>query len=75
MSIPTLNSRLSPAAICRANEWTVGTRLIGDEGYGPATIEITAIGETHVLAKRISPETWSESSWSLSCREWTEVKA
>ena len=30
------------------NGWTVGTRLVGDEGHGPTVIRITAIGETAV---------------------------
>lgn len=41
---------MTDAEVARANGWTVGTRLVGDEGYGPATIEITAIGRANVLA-------------------------
>lgn len=55
------------ADVARANGWTVGTRLVGDEGYGPSTIEITAVGRDHVLA------VWNGERESLTCltaREW-----
>lgn len=79
MTVKTLNSRLSPTAICRANGWTVGTRLVGDEGYGPAVIEITAVGESSVLAKKISQngdtsKGYGETSWALWCRDWIEIE-
>jgi hypothetical protein len=41
--------RMNSADLCKKNGWTVGTVLQGDEGFGPSTIVITAIGET-VLA-------------------------
>jgi hypothetical protein len=68
------NYELSPADICRENGWIVGTRLIGDEGYGPETIEIMAIGESQILCKW----TWAngkteESSTTLACREWSKI--
>jgi len=65
---------------CRANGWGAGTRLVGDEGFGPTIIEITAIGERTVLAKTIThngeePKFWSrESSWDLSGRNWKLVE-
>jgi hypothetical protein len=65
---------MSDADMCRKNGWTVGTRLVGDEGYGPTVIEITAIGECDILAKEIShngiPTLDRERNWTLSCREW-----
>ena len=68
---------LSDADKCRRNGWIVGTRLVGDEGYGPTVIELTAIGETHILAKRIShngkPEDGYEGNWTLDCRDWKKV--
>ena len=68
---------LSDAEKCRANGWGVGTRLIGDEGYGPTVIEITAIGETHILARAISyngkAANRGESHWTLSARDWEKV--
>ena len=64
---------------CRSNGWGVGTRLVGDEGYGPTVIEITAIGESHLLAKLLShngkPRSGDESTWTLECREWVEVES
>lgn len=63
---------------CRRNGWKVGTRLVGDEGYGPTVIEITAIGESTLLAKTIShngvdERNPRESTWTLEFREWREV--
>lgn len=66
-----------PADICRENGWEPGTRLVGDEGRGQTVIEITAIGEQHILAKIIShagkPGSDREGLWSLSCRDWEEI--
>jgi len=70
-----MSRRMGSVAICQERGWGVGTRLVGDEGYGPSVIEITAIGESHVLAKKIAPELWGENLWTLSCRDWTEVGA
>lgn len=66
------------AETCRLNGWTVGTRLVGDEGYGPTVIRITAIGESALLAVRESHngeavERPYEGSWTLRYRDWTEV--
>ena len=63
------------AEICRANGWGIGTRLVGDEGFGPTVIEITAIGRFHILAVGISHDGKNyqhlhEGCWSLECREW-----
>lgn len=71
---------LSPAAICRIKGWGVGTRIVGNEGYGPAVIRITAVGERKILAvteSRNGKPTRDpfESSWVLDCRDWTEVKS
>lgn len=66
---------MTPADTCRANGWTVGTRLVGDEGYGPTVIEITAIGEERILARQVShdgkPDVTYEGTWVLDRREWT----
>lgn len=65
---------MSDADVARQNRWQVGTQLAGDEGYGETVIEITAIGESHVLAKVIShngePRHPRESAWTFSCRDW-----
>lgn len=73
----TTTIRENPADTCRRNGWDVGTRLVGDEGYGPTVIRVTAIGESHILAVREShkgePEKHPrEGLWTLDCREWTE---
>ena len=67
---------MSPADTCHANGWTVGTRLVGDEGYGPTVIRITAIGVESVLAVTEShngePRDY-ESSWTFKYRDWQVV--
>ena len=70
---------MTDAGQCRQNGWGVGTRLVGDEGYGDTVIELTAIGEEHILAKEISHDgevrdrSLGESNWTLVCRDWREV--
>jgi hypothetical protein len=64
----------SPADCCRRMGWTVGTHIKGDEGYGPSTIVITAIGERSILARRIGDKPRYEGCWTLDCRDWHEVK-
>ena len=66
-------------AKCKRNGWTVGTRLIGDEGYGPTVIELTAIGREQILAIEIShkgklSEDARESNWTLTERDWQKVE-
>ena len=74
----TLNDRREPAEVCRDNGWLPGTKLVGDEGYGPTIICITAIGEEQMLAKTMShngqPRDGYEVSWVLYCRDWKEIK-
>lgn len=69
--------RVSDADKCRVNGWTVGTQIVGDEGYGPSVIEITAIGEKRILAKTISrkgvPVDEGEGNWTLDWRDWQKV--
>lgn len=73
----TLHDRRPPAEICRERGWTVGTRIVGDEGHGPTVLVITAIGEHRILARTISqkgrPVTVTETTWALDCRDWTEL--
>ena len=68
---------MTDADLCRSHGWGPGTRLVGDEGYGPTVIEITAVGEKWILAKTLShrgeqvdPD---EGFWTLSCRKWKKV--
>jgi hypothetical protein len=67
----------SDADVCRERGWGPGTYLVGDEGYGPTVIKITAVGERGILAKQIShngkPSDGSESAWTLSCRDWKQA--
>lgn len=72
-----LDGGISDAEKCRKNNWKVGTKLVGDEGYGPTVIELTAIGKEHILAIPIShngkpAEHPYEGSWTLRCRDWRE---
>lgn len=69
---------MTDADLCRKNGWGPGTRLVGNEGYGDTVIEITAVGERGILAKRISHDgepsrSELETSWTLQCRDWSEV--
>ena len=74
MSEQTLHSKLTSAELCRRNGWTVGTHLTGDEGYGPTTIVITAIGKRNIVARSLDPIVGSrEGGWVLWCREWSET--
>jgi hypothetical protein len=70
---------ISDAAQCRKNGWKAGARLVGDEGYGPTVIEITAVGRESILAVKIShngePADESEGNWTLRCRKWRRVRA
>jgi DNA-directed RNA polymerase subunit RPC12/RpoP len=70
-------ARSSDADTCRENGWEAGTLLIGDEGYGPAVIQITAVGEHSILARCIHRNgvavDQSEHGWTLMCREWSEA--
>lgn len=72
--MPTQKHNQTPAEFCREMGWGVGQRLVGDEGYGPTTIEITAIGEDKLLAKAIHPKPRSENNWTLCCRDWQPVQ-
>lgn len=65
---PHFRTGESPATHARRRGWDVGTRLIGDEGYGPTTITITAIGKEAVLAR--ADNSSRDHSWSLACRDW-----
>ena len=69
----------SAAEICRENGWGVGTCLVGDAGYGPTVIQITALGDKIMLAKIIShrcvsAEYHDAQAWSLSLRDWHPAK-
>lgn len=77
---------MTDAARCRKNGWKVGDLLIGREGgtnwSRTDTLKITAIGETHVLAKVVAEEITGdaipqkmhyEHLWCLELRRWRKV--
>jgi hypothetical protein len=71
---------VTDAQRCRSNGWTVGTYLVGDEGYGPTIIKITAIGERRVLARMVSHNGKAgprdgETTWMLRLRDWQVKRA
>lgn len=49
-------------------EYPVGTRLVGDEGYGPTTIRITYVSDQIILA--VDEATGDERTWGLGSRDW-----
>lgn len=72
----TLNNKLSPAEICRRNGWGPGTKIVGDEGYGPCTIEITAVGVYSILARCVEPHgSEYEQMWHLDGRDWKKCES
>lgn len=66
----------SDAAACHRMGWTVGTRIVGDEGLGPEIWRITAIGIASVLTVTEKPGgDKREKPSSLSHRDWRKVGA
>lgn len=64
---------------CRLNGWIVGTVLVGDEGFGPEKILITAIGDEAILARTIETGKGisvkrGEGIWTLSLRDWSSER-
>ncbi len=79
MKTSEMSKTMSEAEICRQMGWQEGTRLVGDEGFGPTVIEITSLRPNgKILAKGVSRYgkkiVENESFWTLSCRDWEEVK-
>lgn len=72
--MPQQDTNIQPADFCRQNGWDVGQYLVGDEGYGPTVIRITAIGEHSILARAVrrygEPRQSIETTWTLACRDW-----
>ncbi len=70
---------MNDADKCRSNGWIPGTLLVGDEGYGPTVIRITAIGKERMLAYRVTQNGESveflELPWTLCDRDWKKVAA
>ena len=55
------------AGYCRRMGWGPGAHIVGDEGYGPTTITITAVGQEDILAKADGRD---ENTWTLEHRDW-----
>lgn len=78
---PRMHPGESDADFCRRMGWGVGQYLVGDEGYGPTVIKLTAIGEDAILARSIThrgdPQLGSpdESTWMLNHRDWRPCDA
>lgn len=63
---------------CDLNGWDVGTRLVGDEGYGPTVIRLTYFTEDGALlavteSRNGEPVSDREHFWTLQRREWSVV--
>jgi hypothetical protein len=74
----SLNGGLTTdAGVAKARGWGAGTVVEGDEGFGPTRIVITAVGEHHILARKISHNGEKtearETLWSLQLRDWKKV--
>lgn len=72
-SNPHWQGRESSATHARRRGWGAGTRLIGDEGYGPTIITIIALGRDLVIAHADGRA--RENTWTLSARDWQELPA
>lgn len=72
----TRHHRGDAVEVCGKNGWGVGTLLVGDEGYGPTIIQITALGDRQMLARAVAHNgravRGDENNWVLWCRDWTE---
>ena len=68
----TRGSELTPADICRANGWQVGTVLVGPRDSDQTRIiVITAIGEQGVFARRLGHP--DEHNWCFAFRDWLRI--
>ena len=70
---------MNSASKCRKNKWKVGDTLKGTEVLGDGMllvtyIQITAIGESNILAKSINSKYDTENTWSLNHRKWRKIK-
>ena len=68
---PSMLPRETSADYCRRMGWGIGTRIVGDEGYGPTIITITAVGQEGILAKADGRD---EKTWTLKYRDWQLVE-
>ena len=68
---PSMLPDETSADYCRRMGWGIGTRIVGDEGYGPTIITITAVGQEDILAKADGRD---EKTWTLEYRDWQLVE-
>ena len=68
---PNMLPKETSADYCRRMGWGIGTRIVGDEGYGPTIITITAVGRVRLLAKADGRD---ENTWTLGHRDWQLVE-
>ena len=66
-SNPNMLPDETSADYCRRMGWGIGARIVGDEGYGPTIITITAVGQEDILAKADGRD---ENTWTLEHRDW-----
>lgn len=59
--------------IVKAKDFKVGDKIRGYEDGKYCDIQITAIGESHVLAKCLTHGD-RETTWTLEYREWEKLK-
>ena len=64
---PNMLPKETSAGYCRRMGWGPGAHIVGDEGYGPTTITITAVGQEDIIAKADGRD---ESTWKLEYRDW-----
>ena len=64
---PNMLPKETSASYCRRMGWGPGAHIVGDEGYGPTAITITAVGQEGILAKADGRD---ENTWTLEHRDW-----
>jgi hypothetical protein len=76
-TVKTQSSRLTNADVCRRNGWEPGTLLIGTDRQGACVIRLTAVGESAILAKKMTQDgkpvnsiAGRECVWDLHLRDW-----
>ena len=71
-------NKTGSALLCERLDWQVGDKLIAEEGVVMAIIQITAIGDSLVLAKTVSVNgnlvNDFEREWELSHRKWRKAE-
>lgn len=72
---PNTRTEENSADYCRRKGWAPGTKITGNEGYGPTVEKITAIGEETVLTKTLHKDgsCSSEHIWTHTCRKWEKI--